>query len=604
MKVILVFPPQFDPTIPNLALPCLTAVLRAAGHQVIQKDLNVESYDRLLSVGELERSYGKILAGYDTLQFLTPDIPPVKELARQKVWLAGQVENAKRVWRDTRDFYDYRRFTWSKQLLEEGLAFVSLPYYRTRLSLTRYEMYYSPDSTGQILQAVRDPSMNLYLDYYSRYVIPEFIQVAPQVVGISIACQNQVIPGLTLAYRLKQVMPGVHIVIGGIHFTNLRDNLSRNFELFSLFDSVVLFEGETALTRLVDCLEKGESLRDVPNLIYRDGAEIVANDGLHIENINELPTPSFEGLPLERYFSPRPVLMIYASRGCYWGRCAFCNHSDYSGNRYRLRSPEKVREDIEILMQKHGCNTFGLADLAVSPAALARLAALITEAGLQINWFCMTRPERKLDKQLCEVLAKSGCVMLLMGLEAGSDRVLSRMDKGTDTQMIGRVLAASYKAGIANFVSCIFGFPTETRAEAGETIRLLRRNLRFIISVTVQSFFLERNSRVYREPEDYNVVEIVENEARDLSWGFGYRTGEGMTPKEAAGLAMRVFSICKSTYSELFDIFLPYLLYIIHYQWNCPLRLKTGPFLKSLPGMKWFRERHRAIIEKRLRDLQ
>ncbi|HEX3043595.1 MAG TPA: hypothetical protein VHY08_02485 [Bacillota bacterium] len=37
MKIILVFPPQFEPTMPNLALPCLTAALRVAGHEVIQK---------------------------------------------------------------------------------------------------------------------------------------------------------------------------------------------------------------------------------------------------------------------------------------------------------------------------------------------------------------------------------------------------------------------------------------------------------------------------------------------------------------------------------------------------------------------------------------
>jgi anaerobic magnesium-protoporphyrin IX monomethyl ester cyclase len=604
MKVILVFPPQFDPTIPNLALPCLTAVLRAAGHEVIQRDLNVESYDRLLSGAELERSFARIHAGYDTLQFLKPEIPAVKELARQKDRLIRGVEKAKRVWREPRDFYNYRRFTQGKLLLEEGLQFISLAYFRSRLSFTQYEMYYSPESAEQILRAVRDPSLNLYIDYFSRHAIPEFVEAAPQVVGISIACRSQVIPGLTLAYWLKQASPNIHIVIGGTHFTNLRDSLAQHHELFTLFDSVILYEGETAFTRLAGCLESGQSLRTVPNLIFKDGAAITASDGFHMEDIEELPTPCFDGLPLALYFSPRPVFMIYASRGCYWGRCAFCSHSDYSGNRYRLRSPQKVIADIETLIQKHGCYTFGLADLAVSPGVLARLAAGINQAGLPIHWFCMARLERKLDRQLCAALAKSGCKMLLFGLESGSDRVLSFMDKGIHADTISEVLAASHQAGIANFVSCIFGFPTETEDEARETIRMIRRNLPYIMAVTVQNFQLERNSKVYRNPGYYKVAEIISDARRDLAWECHYRTGEGLSPKEAAHLAGQVYQICKTSYPELFDMFLPYFLYIIHYRQDNRLWRKTHPLRENLPASASAQQRYTAAIQKKLGDLQ
>lgn len=604
MKVILVFPPQFDPTIPNLALPCLTAVLKAAGCQVIQKDLNVESYDRLLSKEELERASARIIANYETLQFLQPNLSTVKQLTQTKNRLLNGVENAKRVWRDPRDFYDYRRFSESKLLLEEGLRFIALAYYRTHLSFTHYEMYYSPDTTEQILQAVRDPSLNLYIDYYSRYVIPEFISAAPQVVGISIACRSQVIPGLTLAYWLKQSLPNVHIVIGGIHFTGLRDNLAQNHGLFTLFDSVILYEGETALTQLVACLENGQSLRTVPNLIFRDGAEIVVNHGFHMENIDELPTPSFEGLPLTLYFSARPVLMIYASRGCYWGRCAFCNHSDYTGNRYRLRNPKRVIQDIETLIQKHGCNTFGFVDLAISPGVLSRLAAEINEAGLRIHWFCMARLERKLDKQLCANLAKSGCRMLLLGLESGSDRILSLMDKGVHPDTIDEVLAASHEAGIANFVSCIFGFPTETEDEARETVRMIQRNLRYIISVTIQNFQLERNSKIYRNPGYYKVAKIFSNDGRDLRWRFDYQTTEDLPPKEAAHLGKLVYKIYGKSYTELFDIFLPYLLYVIYYQQNHRFWLKAHPWRVNFGAKAFVRERSNAVIKKKLRDLQ
>ena len=48
-KVMLLFPPEWVPTAPYLALPSLTAVLRQAGHHVIQRDVNIEMYDHFFS---------------------------------------------------------------------------------------------------------------------------------------------------------------------------------------------------------------------------------------------------------------------------------------------------------------------------------------------------------------------------------------------------------------------------------------------------------------------------------------------------------------------------------------------------------------------------
>ena len=48
-KVMLLFPPEWVPTAPYLALPSLTAVLREAGHHVVQRDINIEMYDHFFS---------------------------------------------------------------------------------------------------------------------------------------------------------------------------------------------------------------------------------------------------------------------------------------------------------------------------------------------------------------------------------------------------------------------------------------------------------------------------------------------------------------------------------------------------------------------------
>ena len=60
MKLALLFPPQWYPSQPYLALPTLKAHLESKGHEVDQFDLNIECYDVFLSKEYLERNVIKI----------------------------------------------------------------------------------------------------------------------------------------------------------------------------------------------------------------------------------------------------------------------------------------------------------------------------------------------------------------------------------------------------------------------------------------------------------------------------------------------------------------------------------------------------------------
>ena len=52
-KVMLIFPPEWVPTAPYLALPSLAAVLRQNGIDTVLKDINVEMYDHIFTPGFL-----------------------------------------------------------------------------------------------------------------------------------------------------------------------------------------------------------------------------------------------------------------------------------------------------------------------------------------------------------------------------------------------------------------------------------------------------------------------------------------------------------------------------------------------------------------------
>ena len=59
-KVMLLFPPNWTPTMPHLALPTLAAYLRQNGVDVIQRDLNVEVFDEILSRRYLTAALGRL----------------------------------------------------------------------------------------------------------------------------------------------------------------------------------------------------------------------------------------------------------------------------------------------------------------------------------------------------------------------------------------------------------------------------------------------------------------------------------------------------------------------------------------------------------------
>src|SRR5581483_3405481 len=114
-KVMLIFPPDWYPSEPYLSLPTLTAVLRAAGHDVVQKDVNLEMYDWYFSEEFLKRVLRKVPQQLDRLRKLAKkreleaqemDLQlALCDLTRQRITeLIEKAERAKRIVR-SQEFY-------------------------------------------------------------------------------------------------------------------------------------------------------------------------------------------------------------------------------------------------------------------------------------------------------------------------------------------------------------------------------------------------------------------------------------------------------------------------------------------------------------------
>ena len=528
-----------------MSLPALTSVLRPAGHEVVQKDINVEMYDMFFSRPFLEQVAIRIAHELNHLlhvqeqRALDEEESALKEQLLQCTpeminQIAQNVEEAKNILRGE-NFYDIDKLEWATHTLHETMALISLGYYPAQICFPPIEtdLVYKPFMSSEIIEALDDDQINIYRDVYRQLIAPVMQQEKPGMVGISIVQQKQLIPTFTFCKMTQEEFPDVHITIGGNIVTRIRDELQSQEKLFETIDSAVLYEGENAYLQLVEAVEQKKTLSGLPNLIYRDDSGIHVNQDVCSENLSELPPPDFEGLPLEKYFVPKLILPYLATRGCYWGRCTFCDHFQGYVEGFRTMQVEQIIEEIRFLKEKYNTRYFHFTDESYPPALFRKLSQRLIEDKLDIVWTTHMRfEETLLDEQVWKDVQESGCRYLHFGYESGNQRVLKLMDKATKLDAIQTNLRMSSEAGIWNHIMGFFGFPGETKEEAEDSKRFVHDNRAHIHSLGFMTYVLGKYSPVAFEPEKYG-VSYYKNPEWDLAMDYYFTLKEGLNIQEA-----------------------------------------------------------------------
>jgi len=269
---------------------------------------------------------------------------------------------------------------------------------------------------------------------------------------------------------------------------------------------------------------------------------------------DQLHRPDFDGLPLHKYLMPYPVLPYMASRGCYWGKCTFCTHSFIYDSYYRKENESRVADDLDYLGKRYNTRYFTFSDEAISPNAFRRMSRAILSKKVDMRALGMLKFEsgNVESADLFEEMHRAGFIMLFFGLESANDRILSIIDKGCDQATEKLVLENSARAGIWNHLYLFFGFPTEERDEAEETIRFTLENGEvgsgIIHSVGQSIFTLEKDSAVYHDPARFKIDRILHDPARDMAIIFDFEISAGMPRDEV----MEVYEYFDAVISEAF----------------------------------------------------
>jgi anaerobic magnesium-protoporphyrin IX monomethyl ester cyclase len=276
----------------------------------------------------------------------------------------------------------------------------------------------------------------------------------------------------TIMEVAKEVHPNAVNMIGGSHVSFWDENALKETKAFDL---IVRKEGELTFLELLDRIQANKGFEDVLGTTVRTKNGIQRNeDRPFLHDLDSLPSPAYHLLPLDSYHRMgKTIFPIVTSRGCVqW--CDFCSTVRMFGRGYRVRSPKKVVDDMEMLHSKYGESQFTFYDDAftINRNHTLEMCADIKARKLDVEWDCETRVDA-VDKELLEKMRDAGCITTWFGVESGSEKILDKMHKKINREQVREAFKMAQKAGMMTIASAVIGFPGETEETAWETINFI-----------------------------------------------------------------------------------------------------------------------------------
>ena len=325
-----------------------------------------------------------------------------------------------------------------------------------RFEFVRYaeSLAQSQASFDPLAQALAEP-LNL-IDRVLRDLSLEAVaRHAPHVVLVSAPFPGNVYGALRIAQAIKRHDPAIITVLGG-GFVNTELRELKEPRVFDYFDYVTLDDGERPVLALLEHLRGERPQQQLVRTFLHTAEGVRFIDAAEPDiPFAEAGTPTWDGLPLDRYLSLLDMLnpmhrlwsdarwnKLTVAHGCYWKKCSFCDTSlDYI-SRYEAVAAETLVDRIETIIAETGQTGFHFVDEAAPPKALKALAEELARRRREISWWGNIRFEKSYTPALCAQLADSGCIAVSGGLEVASDRLLTLMQKGVSVEQVARVTHA------------------------------------------------------------------------------------------------------------------------------------------------------------------
>lgn len=226
-------------------------------------------------------------------------------------------------------------------------------------------------------------------------------------------------------------------------------------------------------------------LQTIPGLARRSGGEIVINPSARESDLDHLEFPAWDAIDPRTYptaphgtFIKRwPCAPIIITRGCPY-RCTFCAGFTVTGRRLRWRSVENVMREVELLYRVYGVRELHIEDdnFTLRKDLVIEFCTQLIQRGIHVSWACPNGVRLDtLDREMLEVMERSGCYSFAVGIESGSERILRSMRKSLTLEQVREKIALikrTTRISITGFF--LLGDPHETEDDVLATLRFAR----------------------------------------------------------------------------------------------------------------------------------
>lgn len=329
---------------------------------------------------------------------------------------------------------------------------------------------------------------------------------------------------LSLIDIVKTIYPKTIIVVGGPHPTVLPSEVLREKNI----DFAVIGEGEITFLELVDAIEKNKNnFHLIRGLAFKNNAIIVINQPRElIENIDILPFPAKDILPLDAYYLPPTKRItsgastnIITSRGCPF-RCTFCMAKTIWKRTTRLRSVKNVVDEIEECVIKYNHRDFTFHDefFTANRDRVIEFCQELKRRKLDIKWFCQARCGT-VDEEMLKIMKNAGCEKIGFGFESGDEQILKLMQKDNNLANARESAMLCKKAGIEVVGAFILGYPGETKETIKKTIEFAKEidpaTAAFFIAIPypgTKLFDIAIENGYLKQPIDWKLFAPISND--------------------------------------------------------------------------------------------
>lgn len=298
--------------------------------------------------------------------------------------------------------------------------------------------------------------------------------------GISTMTGPQISGAIEAASIIRELSPGIPIIWGGVHPSLAPEQTIKDNRV----DIIVIGNGEETFRELVDVIRKGGDRKTVKGILYKENGTTVRTPSREPFHIGKIGIPAYDLVDIRKY-NINPMWMedyslpVLTSRGCPY-RCSYCYNTMFSQRRWTSLTAEQSVELINNLVEEYNIKNIFLLDdnFFVDMKRVGQICKLLIENNLGINVYnanCRVDTIARMDFECLQLIKEAGFKQLLVGVESGSNRVLSRIKKDITVDQILSVNKEMKNAGIRPIYSFMAGFPFESIEDIKDTLHLMSR---------------------------------------------------------------------------------------------------------------------------------